>query len=76
MSAVGLQKPFQRIGSPFSLNRLSVERILTSIGAKAAHQRAEERLAKEKDEEIDFMRAKAALARAILRIRLAQSRSI
>ena len=44
--------------------------------AKAAHQRAEERLAKEKDEEIDFMRAKAALARAILRIRLAQSRSI
>jgi F-type H+-transporting ATPase subunit epsilon len=44
--------------------------------AKAAQQRAEDRLAKEKDEEIDFIRAKAALARAILRIRLAESRSI
>lgn len=45
--------------------------------AKAAQNRAEERLkAKEKDEEIDFVRAKAALSRAILRIRLAESRSI
>lgn len=44
--------------------------------AKAAQKRAEERLAKERDEEIDFVRAKVALARAILRIRLAESRSI
>ncbi len=44
--------------------------------AKAAQKRAEERLAREKDEEIDFMRARAALMRAILRIRLAETRSI
>lgn len=44
--------------------------------AKAARTRAEERLAKEKDEEVDFIRARAALARAILRIRLAESTKI
>ena len=44
--------------------------------AKAALTRAEERLAKEDDKQIDFVRARAALQRAILRIRLAESRSI
>ncbi|WP_054031910.1 F0F1 ATP synthase subunit epsilon [Desulfatitalea tepidiphila] len=44
--------------------------------AKAAQKRAEERLARERDEEIDYTRAKAALMRAILRIRLAETRSI
>ena len=44
--------------------------------AKEAQRRAEERLMKEKDQEIDFIRAKAALIRAILRIRLAETRSI
>jgi F-type H+-transporting ATPase subunit epsilon len=42
--------------------------------AKAAMQRAEERLTKEDD--IDFMRAQAALMRAIQRIRLAETRRI
>lgn len=39
--------------------------------AKAAKQRAEERLQREKDD-IDYIRARAALARAIYRIRLAE----
>lgn len=42
--------------------------------AKAAQQRAEERLAKEDDIEIDYVRARAALMRAIHRIRLAETR--
>jgi F-type H+-transporting ATPase subunit epsilon len=42
--------------------------------AKAAQQRAEERLAKEEDTEIDYVRARAALMRAINRIRLAGTR--
>jgi len=44
--------------------------------AKSAMQRAEERLAKEDDDEIDFTRARAALTRAIQRIRLAETRRI
>jgi len=44
--------------------------------AKAAMQRAEERLAKEDDGDIDFMRAQAALIRAIQRIRIAETRRI
>ena len=44
--------------------------------AKAALQRAEERLEHDRDDDIDFIRAKAALTRAILRIRLAETRSI
>ncbi len=42
--------------------------------AKSAQQRAEERLAKEDDAEIDYVRARAALLRAIHRIRLAETR--
>ena len=42
--------------------------------AKAAQQRAEGRLAKEDDVEVDFVRARAALMRAIHRIRLAETR--
>jgi F-type H+-transporting ATPase subunit epsilon len=43
--------------------------------AKAAQQRAEGRLAKEEDDvEIDYVRARAALMRAIHRIRLAETR--
>ncbi len=41
--------------------------------AMAAKQRAEERLAKERDENIDFVRARTALSRAIMRIRLAET---
>jgi F-type H+-transporting ATPase subunit epsilon len=41
--------------------------------AKSAQQRAEERLAKEDDSEIDYVRARAALLRAIHRIRLAET---
>jgi F-type H+-transporting ATPase subunit epsilon len=44
--------------------------------AKAAQQRAEERLAKEHDIEIDYVRARAALLRAIHRIRLAETRRV
>jgi F-type H+-transporting ATPase subunit epsilon len=44
--------------------------------AKAAQQRAEERLAKEQDIEIDYVRARAALLRAIHRIRLAETRRV
>jgi F-type H+-transporting ATPase subunit epsilon len=44
--------------------------------AKAAMQRAEGRLAKEDDDNIDFTRAHAALMRAIQRIRLAETRRI
>jgi F-type H+-transporting ATPase subunit epsilon len=44
--------------------------------AKAAQQRAEERLAKEDDIEIDYVRARAALLRAIHRIRLAETRRV
>lgn len=43
--------------------------------AKAAKTRAEERLAREADENINFTRARAALMRAILRIQLAESRT-
>ncbi len=39
--------------------------------AKAAQQRAQDRLAREKAEDVDFIRAKVALERAISRIRLA-----
>lgn len=42
--------------------------------ARAALKRAEERLAREKDENVDFMRAQAALQRAVQRIRLAETR--
>jgi F-type H+-transporting ATPase subunit epsilon len=42
--------------------------------AKSAKQRAEARLAKEGDADIDFMRAHAALVRAVHRIRLAETR--
>lgn len=42
--------------------------------AKQAMSRAEERLAKESVEDLDFVRAQAALMRAITRIRLAQTR--
>jgi F-type H+-transporting ATPase subunit epsilon len=42
--------------------------------AKSAKERAEERLAKTDDEEIDFLRAKIALYRAMARIRLAETR--
>jgi F-type H+-transporting ATPase subunit epsilon len=42
--------------------------------AKSAMQRAEERLAKEDDAEIDYVRARAALMRSIHRIRLAETR--
>lgn len=41
--------------------------------AKAAKMRAEDRLAKIQDDTIDFTRARAALARAALRIRLAET---
>jgi F-type H+-transporting ATPase subunit epsilon len=41
--------------------------------AVAAKARAEERLSKEGDDSIDFMRARAALSRAICRIRLVES---
>ena len=44
--------------------------------AKAALARAEERLARERTDDIDFMRARAALQRAIMRIRLAETRSV
>ena len=44
--------------------------------AKAAQQRAEERLAKEESVDIDFVRARAALLRAIHRIRLAETRHV
>ncbi len=43
--------------------------------AKASRERAEERLAKDDDADIDFIRAKAALVRAINRIRLVESRN-
>ncbi len=42
--------------------------------AKAAMERAEGRLAKDDNDEIDFVRARAALVRAINRIRLAETR--
>jgi F-type H+-transporting ATPase subunit epsilon len=42
--------------------------------AKAAMERAQQRLAKSQSEEIDFNRAKAALERAIHRIRLVETR--
>lgn len=42
--------------------------------AKSAMERAEGRLAREDDEGIDFVRAKAALMRAINRVRLAETR--
>lgn len=43
--------------------------------AKLAKERAEQRLAEEKDREsIDFVRAKAALERALLRLKIASSR--
>ena len=42
--------------------------------AKQAIERAESRLAKEGDTDIDFVRARAALIRAINRVRLAESR--
>ncbi len=41
--------------------------------AKEAKARAEERLKKEKDDQLDFVRARAALSRAIMRIRLAET---
>ena len=41
--------------------------------AKAAKARAEERLAKEADETVDYTRARAALTRAINRIRLVET---
>ena len=44
--------------------------------AKQAIQRAEERLAKEGDTDIDFVRARAALIRAINRVRLAETRGV
>jgi F-type H+-transporting ATPase subunit epsilon len=44
--------------------------------AKSAQQRAEERLAKEDDVDIDYVRARAALLRAIHRIRLAETRRV
>ena len=44
--------------------------------AKSAQQRAEERLAKEDAPDIDFVRARAALLRAIHRIRLAETRRV
>jgi F-type H+-transporting ATPase subunit epsilon len=45
--------------------------------AKAAKQRAEERLAREAEaENIDFVRARAALMRAIMRMQLAESRKV
>ena len=43
--------------------------------AKEAMSRAEERMAKEGVEDIDFVRAQAALMRAITRIRLAETRN-
>ena len=42
--------------------------------AKSSMERAQQRLAKEKAEDIDFKRAKAALERALYRIRLAGTR--
>lgn len=42
--------------------------------AKAAKTRAEERLAKEADENVNYTRARAALMRSIMRIQLAESR--
>ena len=42
--------------------------------AKAAMERAQQRLAKSQSEEIDFNRAKAALERALHRIKLAETR--
>lgn len=44
--------------------------------AKAAKTRAEERLAKEHDDHVDYTRARAALMRAIQRIQLAETRRI
>ena len=41
--------------------------------AQSAKSRAEERLAKDRDENLDFVRARAALNRAILRLRLAET---
>jgi F-type H+-transporting ATPase subunit epsilon len=41
--------------------------------AKAAMERAEERLAKSQSEDIDFNRARAALERALHRIRIAET---
>ena len=41
--------------------------------AKAAKLRAEERLAREADEAVNYIRARAALARAIMRIQLAEA---
>ena len=41
--------------------------------AQSAKDRAEDRLAKDRDETIDVVRARAALNRAILRIRLAET---
>ncbi len=43
--------------------------------AKSAQQRAENRLAAKDDDNVDFMRARAALIRAINRVRLAETRS-
>ncbi|OYD08012.1 F0F1 ATP synthase subunit epsilon [Paludifilum halophilum] len=42
--------------------------------AQAARERAEERLAKDKQEDIDFKRAQLSLQRAMVRIRVGQSR--
>jgi F-type H+-transporting ATPase subunit epsilon len=42
--------------------------------AKAAMERAEERLGKTEDTDVDFVRARAALIRAISRIKLAESK--
>jgi F-type H+-transporting ATPase subunit epsilon len=42
--------------------------------AKAAMERAQERMAQSKDEDVDFNRAKAALERALHRIRLCETR--
>ncbi len=43
--------------------------------AKAAMQRAEERLATEEDDNIDYTRARIALMRALNRVRLAETRN-
>ena len=43
--------------------------------AKEAKLRAEERLAREADENVNYTRARAALTRAIMRIQLAESRT-
>jgi F-type H+-transporting ATPase subunit epsilon len=44
--------------------------------AKSAKERAEQRLAKESDPDIDFVRARAALIRSIYRLKMAESRNI